>query len=143
MTHTLSVYPAPEKGQFAIDVQQVVDVKLSADEAQKRCRIWLMDEINMGFVSGTPEFMIGEDGRAVWHIPIIRTAPHVGHVGEVGHVDMDVQTGEIVVEDDEIEMWYVRGDKLSHKIPPFKLLSLPDEMVPPPHLIAPVVKAME
>lgn len=144
MVHTLTVHPVPEVGRFEI-MPHVVEVTISAKEAEKICCVWLMDNINMAFLGDTPEFVINEGGTAVWRVPVLRCATHVGVVGQVGHADVDAKTGDMLVSDEEIKMWYVRGDELQDKIPPYKsgTRPLPPEMIPPPHLRAPVVEPME
>lgn len=117
------------------------DVRISAEDAEKRCCLWLLD-VNMGFMSGTAAF-VDEGGRSVWRVPVILTASHRGHVGQVGHADIDAQTGEIMVEDEEIEQWYKRSHELAKTVPPYKPLTVPADMMPPPHLRASILEPME
>lgn len=97
----------------------------------------------MAFITDPPQFMINEDGRAVWRVPVMRCTTHAGIIGQIGHTDVDAQTGEIIIDDEEMGMWRGRNEKLLHKIPPFKLHTVPPEMMPPPHLRAPVVERLE
>lgn len=138
--------PLPVEGQTELNIQKKIDVRISAVEAERRCTSWLGNEICMGFMPSTPNFYVDDDGRAFWHIPVNFVTMNVGIIGRLGQVEMDVTTGEIIYGENEVELWYERAEELAKTLPPFKpkgIEDLPPEMIPPPHLRAPVIKLPE
>ncbi|MCB8943910.1 MAG: hypothetical protein H6658_09150 [Ardenticatenaceae bacterium] len=42
-------------------------------------------------------------GRLVWRVPILLTSPQRGLLGNVGHLDVDARTGQLLVTTDFIQ----------------------------------------
>lgn len=97
-----------------------VETAISAREARRQCNIWLGKDVSMSFLAQMPDLFTEDDGKIVWRTPIAYTATHVGFVGLVGCVDVDVETGEIIVTDDQIKRFFVQGLTLSKTLPPYK-----------------------
>jgi hypothetical protein len=89
----LDPYPVPEKGTFQLKIDYSVELNVTAEEARRTVKRWLVDEISYMLTATEPVLAVGK--RACWRVPAMLTAPHVGHVGTAGVVDVDVETGEI------------------------------------------------
>ena len=87
----LDKQPIPEKGTF--EIRQSVDILVSAKEARDSVNSWLLNEVSYMMGAEEPTLVVGD--RVVWRVPAVLTAPHVGHVGMAGAVDVDVQTGNL------------------------------------------------
>lgn len=89
----------PSTGVVKVQVDYTFDLKISAEEAQHLVHSWLGGDVSYMIRADEPTLVIDEDksGRplAHWRIPAILTATHLGDVGVVGQVDVDVETGEI------------------------------------------------
>ena len=137
MALIIDAYPIPQKrGRFDLKIERSIDLQVTADEAKKQCDRWLFDEVGYMLMAQEPNFLVRED-RAVWHVPIVLTATHVGIVGEVGHVDIDVVTAEMHIPDGMVESMFEIGDELHEKLPPYKRQTVVPDRMPPPHLKAP------
>jgi len=86
----LDKHPVPEKGTF--EIRQSVNILVSAQEARDSVNSWLLNEVSYMMGAGNPTLVVSD--RVLWRVPAVLTAPHVGHVGMSGTVDVDVQTGE-------------------------------------------------
>lgn len=91
MTVILDRYTVPERGIFQI--QETVTINVSAAEAQRQVNHWLFTQVSCMMGAGTPTLFIGR--QVVWRVPAILTATHVGQVGIVGTIEVDVHSGEM------------------------------------------------
>lgn len=123
MTVILENYIISNTGSF--EIRRPVNLAISAKEAQRRVRSWLCLDVNMLLTGGEPILIVGEATR--WRVPVIFTAPHVGHVGVVGNVEVDAQTGLINKDQTNVETLLHATEKLSKTLPPFKLREFPAE----------------
>lgn len=89
----LEPYIVPEKGTFQLKIDCSVEINITAEEARRIVKNWLIEEISYMMTATEPVLAVGR--RAFWRVPAVLTAPHVGHVGPAGVVDVDVETGEI------------------------------------------------
>lgn len=123
MTIILENYHIAETG--LVEIHRPVNLTISAREAQRCVNSWLCLDVTMMFTAGEPTLIVGEATR--WQVPVIYTAPHVGHVGVVGSVAVDAQSGLIDKDPANIEMMFCKAKKLSKTLPPFKIKELPAE----------------
>jgi hypothetical protein len=73
--------------------------RLAVDEqtARRKVTAWLVSEVGNMLVGEMPQLVIGE--RTLWRVPVMLTSSRVGSVGQVGTVDVDAVTGELVVDE--------------------------------------------
>lgn len=89
----LDQYTVPNKGTFELKIHRSVEINMTAEEARRTVKNWLIDEISYMMTATAPALVLGK--RAAWRVPAVLTATHIGHVGTAGFVDVDVETGEI------------------------------------------------
>jgi len=87
-------YTIPEKGEFEVYVKCKVNLRISAEEARRKVNYWLLDQVSTMVGAETPELVL-KGAQTVWRVPAILTATHIGRVGVVGYLEVDVETGEI------------------------------------------------
>ena len=121
MTVILEDYIIADTGH--IEIRRPVNLTISTREAQRLVNCWLCLDVSMMLTSGEPTLIVGEVTR--WQVPVIFTAPHVGHVGVVGSVEVDAQTGLIDKEPTNVTAMLRAAKKMGKTLPPFKLLELP------------------
>ena len=125
----LDEYTSPKKGKMInLKVERSFAVNLSAQEAKRKVNGWLLMEVSTMIGAEEPTLAIGQQS-VVWRVPIIFTAPHVGKVGEIGRIDVDVQTGEMykmAVCKAEIE---AEAKRLAKSLPPFQPIPVPPQYV--------------
>ena len=118
MTILLDAYTLPERGAVKLNIQRSFEINVTAEEARRRVASWLVDQVSYMMISELPMLVVGE--RVIWRVPAILTAPHVGRVGEVGVVHVDVQTGEMDNTPECVSELQQRGLELSKTLPPYK-----------------------
>ena len=89
--HTL----VPQSGQLAINVQLSATVNVTAFSARQKVTGFVADEISTNMHAGEPRLVVGE--RICWRVPVILSMPPSGDRGEVGTIDVDVETGQVMI----------------------------------------------
>lgn len=122
MTLILENLTLPERGR--VEVKLSFEIKVTAEEAQRKVTRWLRDEVSMLIYGEKPMLVMGN--RPVWRVPAAISFPSTGPAGNVGAIDVDAETGEMnnpLQCKIEIE---TRADKIAKTLHPFKLNELPE-----------------
>ena len=77
------------------------DSKITAFEAEALAGGFLLDYLPDRFSTGAPRF---DKAAGVWRVPVILAYPRIGSVGEVGELDVDDSTREVVSQEPFEEM---------------------------------------
>jgi hypothetical protein len=89
----------PEENQtilrFAEFLLERQRVPVDARTARRKVSTWLVRDVGNLLMGGEPEYVAGE--RPVWRVPVV--APY-GRRGRATFVDVDAQTGDLLVTDD-------------------------------------------
>lgn len=118
MTIIFDQYTVPEtKGVF--EIKKLVTLNVTAAEAQKIAGRWLRDEVAFRLTAMNPTLVI-EDERTVWRVPAMYTSTHIGHVGEVGTVNIDVETEKIYASNELKDSMLSQIMFLAKTLPPFE-----------------------
>ena len=128
MTIILDKHQVPEKGTF--EIRQSITILVSVEEARRKVNSWVLQEVSYMMGAEEPTLVVGE--KAVWRVPVILTAPHVGHVGMAGTVDVDVQTGDMDDLPARKEQLLQSARELAAKMPayvPRSKLDVPTEYI--------------
>ena len=73
----------------------------------------MADEISYMLRVGDPTLVAGE--RILWRVPIILALPTHGSVGQVGAVDVDVESGRLQLTSEQIELMRARAQELGDR----------------------------
>jgi hypothetical protein len=85
----------PKTGRLEVDIKVVADVNISAYAARQKVNAFVLSEISYMMHAGTPMLVLAE--RMCWRVPVILALTSRGDVGEVGAIDVDVETGQMHV----------------------------------------------
>jgi hypothetical protein len=66
--------------------------------ARQKVNGMLLDRVGTGLLSESPD-LVAADGRLCWRVPVVLALPGSGRLGQVGTVDVDVQSGEVLADD--------------------------------------------
>jgi hypothetical protein len=91
----------PQSGQLAIDVHLSATVNVTAFSARQKVTGFVADEISTNMHAGEPKLVVGE--RICWRVPVILSMPPSGDRGEVGTIDVDIETGQLLTTQSLIE----------------------------------------
>jgi hypothetical protein len=83
-----------------LNVQILVEAVVNVDgkHTRRRATAWLASDVGNMLIAGDPRLVISR--ITVWRLPVLLTSSEKGIVGEVGFVDVDASSGELVFSDD-------------------------------------------
>lgn len=114
---TLNLENLPLKqAQLSVNIQLSASVNVTSFSARQKVTGFVADEISTQMHGGTPVLVMGE--RIYWRVPVILSVPPIGDHGPVGEIDVDVETGQIIVTPSLIEDIIRRAEHLAAN-PPF------------------------
>lgn len=101
----------PRAGSLHIDVHLSAEVNLTADMARRKVNAFLATHVGNLLLADEPIMAFGN--RIVWRVPVDLTAPHKGRLGRVGEIDIDVENGELLLNEAQIEAIRERAHRLA------------------------------
>jgi cytochrome c-type biogenesis protein CcmH/NrfF len=79
-----------------ISISIEVTVNINAATAEKKVTAWLVSEVGNLLIAGTPQLVISR--QTLWRVPVLLTSSAVGIVGEVGFINVDAETGDLLIQ---------------------------------------------
>ncbi len=90
----------PRSGRVDVDIRVSADIHITATVARRRVSRLVISEIGNLLYGGEPTLVVGE--RVWWRVPVMLAYPDTGPIGQVGTLDVDVETGEVLASSDKI-----------------------------------------
>lgn len=87
----LDDYSLPNQGVVDLRLNRSFEIRVTAEQARRQVKGWLLDQVSYMMTAKMPTLVIGDS--VAWRVPVVLTATHVGQVGLVGGVDVDVESG--------------------------------------------------
>jgi hypothetical protein len=101
----------PRTGRLQVDIHLTAEVNVTAAVARRKVNAFLATHVGNLLLADEPALTLGE--RIVWRVPVDLTAPPEGRLGRVGEVDVDVESGELLLDDAQIEEIKVHARRLA------------------------------
>ena len=92
MVTTMQAFP--QTGRLEVD-KVTADINVSAYAARQKVNNFVSSDISYMMHAGKPTLLFGE--RICWRVPVILSLTSQGDVGQVGAIDVDVETGQLHV----------------------------------------------
>ncbi len=84
---------------------------VTAFSARQKVTGFVADEISTQMHGGEPVLVMGE--QICWRVPVILSLPPSGDRGEVGAIDVDVETGQLLISPSLIQEIENRAEYLA------------------------------
>lgn len=84
----------PEQTEVKIEVSITSKINITAIVAQRKASKLVLDQVSNLLYGQEPTLIAGE--RLLWRVPIWFALPTTGPLGQVGTIDVDVQSGEVI-----------------------------------------------
>jgi len=81
---------------ITVSVAIEATVNISAKQARRKVTGWLVSEVGNMLIGSTPRLVINRE-YCLWRVPVMLTSSDIGHVGQVGEVDVNADTGKLVI----------------------------------------------
>jgi hypothetical protein len=83
-----------------MDIHLSAEVNVTAAVARRKVNAFLATHVGNLLLADDPALTLGD--RIVWRVPVDLTAPPAGRLGRVGEVDVDVESGELLLNEAQI-----------------------------------------
>jgi hypothetical protein len=88
--------------EIDINIHVKATINVTPFVARQKVNVVLLDRVGTGLLAESPD-LVASDGRLYWRVPVALALPGSGRLGQVGVVDVDVQSGEVLTDDAVIE----------------------------------------
>ena len=101
----------PKAGRLEVDIKVSADLNISAYAARQKVNAFVLSDISYLLHAGEPVLVLADSVR--WRVPVMLSLTSRGDVGEVGAIDVDVQTGHLHVSPQLIAEINARAEGLA------------------------------
>ena len=90
------------QGQVRVDIRIMAELNVSAFMARQKVTGYVLDRVSDHMAGDEPSLVVDGE-RFLWRVPVyLAVLPH-GRLGQVGTIDVDAQTGQLLVTNRLIE----------------------------------------
>ena len=118
MNIILDSYQIPEHGEIELNINHSFTINITAVEAQKQVNRWLRNEISYLISALPPTLVVGK--QVVWRVAASLGLPHLGQVGTVGTIDVNVNTGAMNNTAEQKAKIEHQAEILAARLPPYQ-----------------------
>ncbi len=112
----LSNIAMPGQAEVAIEIRIKTQLNVTAQTAQRKVSKLLLDEVGNQLYGERPNLVAGD--KLLWRVPIWLGLPSVGAIGQIGHLDVDAQSGEIYFTQQLLDNLAEQGNVLAQRPSP-------------------------
>jgi len=91
----LLVDTTSEPSRTQIDIQLRTTLNISSSAARKIVNQRIVTELGTGLLALEPELLVKKN-QFIWRVPILLSLPVLGDLGQVGTIEVDAITGDIL-----------------------------------------------
>jgi hypothetical protein len=103
----------PAQAEIKIEFSLTAQVNVTDVIAQRKVSRLLLDEVGNLLYGERPSLVV--ERRLLWRVPVWLGSPTRGPIGQVGSLDVDAQTGEILFTQEVLEEIAERGNALAQR----------------------------
>jgi hypothetical protein len=105
----------PEGASVAIHIDVTATANVTAFVARQKVTQFVVTEISNQLRGEAPDLIVGD--RLTWSVPVVLTSPARGVVGRVGEVEVDANTGELLLDKDGQRRIADNAERLAQRSP--------------------------
>jgi len=113
MNVELSEMKLPGQAEVKIELSVTAQVNVTAQTAQRQVTKLLLDQVGKLLYGERPNLVAGE--RLLWRVPVWLALPTTGPLGQVGTIDIDTETGEILFTQQLLDELADHGNALTKR----------------------------
>jgi hypothetical protein len=87
-----------QAAEVDINIHVKATLNITPFVARQKVNSLVLDKVGTGAISEKPT-LVTTEGRLCWRVPVALVLPHQGWLGQLGAVDVDVQTGEVLADE--------------------------------------------
>ncbi|MBI3959966.1 MAG: hypothetical protein HY328_14230 [Chloroflexi bacterium] len=89
----------PDVGSLDLSVPATPEIRISAVRARQLVGIYMGNYVGLFLHGQTLDELVVREDRVYWRVPVILSRGRQGRIGIVGAVDVDADTGELMLDD--------------------------------------------
>ena len=101
MEAELSTIQLPAQADVRIEISIAAHLGITAQSAQRKVSKLVLDNLGNLLYGETPNLVAGS--RLLWRIPVWLSSPTNDPLGQVGILDVDAQTGEVLYSQQQLD----------------------------------------
>jgi hypothetical protein len=101
------------RSQVRVEVSVTAQLNITDFTAQRKVSKLLLDDVGNLLYGERPSLVVGP--RLLWRVPVWLALPTTGPLGQVGTLDVDAETGELLYTQQMLEEIAERGDALARR----------------------------
>jgi len=90
------------RGQVRVDVHIQAELNISAFVARQKVTGYVLDHVS-DHMGGDDPLLVVDGERFLWRVPVYLAVLPRGRLGQVGAIDVDAQTGQLLVTNELLE----------------------------------------
>lgn len=90
-----------ENLQFEVNISTTLGI--TAGRARRKLTRYLMDNLSLFITPTSPLLVVVSPEKILWRFPVVLAMGHHGQIGQVGEVDVDAHSGQILLSDTLLE----------------------------------------
>jgi hypothetical protein len=96
-----SIVPQLPAAQVNISINISATLNVTAYTAKRKANVFVLNRIGTGLFGAEPQLVV-TDKVICWRVPIFLSTASHGRLGQVGQIDIDAQTGEVLADDNTL-----------------------------------------
>lgn len=96
-----SLPPQFRSAEVEINIRVLATMNITPVVARRKVNVLMLEKIGNLLHGGQPALHVAD--RMYWRVPVILSTPSQGRIGQAGNIDVDVETGEMIVDDKSLE----------------------------------------
>jgi hypothetical protein len=113
MNVELSEIALPPQTEVKVELSLTSQVNITDYTAQRKVTKLLLDEVGNQLYGEQPSLVVGR--RLLWRVPVWLALPTTGPLGQVGVLDVDAKTGEVLSSQSILDEIAERGNALAQR----------------------------
>ncbi|CAG0931792.1 hypothetical protein TFLX_02280 [Thermoflexales bacterium] len=113
MNVEMSEIALPPQTEVKVELSLTSQVNVTDYTAQRKVTKLLLDEVGNQLYGEQPSLVVGR--RLLWRVPIWLALPTTGPLGQVGTLDVDAKTGEVLSSQQILDEITERGNVLAQR----------------------------
>lgn len=110
------ILPQIQSAQVDIHIHVSARLNITPFVARQKVGGLVLLEVGTGIGADTPFLVVAAD-RVVWRVPLFLALPGLGRLGDVGEIDVNAQSGEVLADRATFERIIQNAQRLSPDSP--------------------------